>query len=225
MILFKSRKISLGSESVAEQLRQARQAKKLKLAEIAKKLNINHKYLKALEKGEYNKLPTGVYGKNFLREYAFFLGLNYDELVEIFESEKIIFKNKGQQELFSKQKVRKRYFLAVPKIIKGAIIVIITVILFIYLGFGLKRVISPPDLIIYSPAENIITEEKNIQVIGQTDPEALVIINGEQVLSDSKGEFSKIINLQDDINIITITASKKYGRDKTIERQVLVKEK
>ena len=74
MNLFKSNKIYLDSETVSEQLRSSRQAKKLKLSFIAKKLNINEKYLAALEKGEYKELPHGVYGKNFLREYALFLG-------------------------------------------------------------------------------------------------------------------------------------------------------
>lgn len=224
MTNFKSNNISLGNESVAEQLSKVRQEKKLKLKEIAKKLNINYKYLKALEKGEYNKLPTGVYGKNFLREYALFLGLDSNELVEIFKQEINIQQNPEQQQLFSKQRVKKREFLAVPKIIKSIVIVIITVVFFIYLGISLKKIISPPNLLIYSPLEDVTTEKKSISVIGQTDPEAQIVINGEQILSNINGEFSKTINLKNGINIITITACKKYGRDNTIVRQVLVKD-
>ncbi|MCK4553587.1 helix-turn-helix domain-containing protein [Candidatus Parcubacteria bacterium] len=223
MTNFKSNNISLGVESVAEQLSKARQEKKLKLKDIAKKLNINYKYLKALEKGEYNKLPTGVYGKNFLREYAFFLGLDYNELVKIFKQEKGIYQNPGQQKLFSKQIVKRHYFLAVPKIVKISIIIAVTVIFFIYLGFSLKEIISPPNLFIYSPIENFTTEKKSIQVSGETEAEAQVIINGEQILSDAAGRFFKIVNLKNGINIITITACKKYGRDSTVVRQVLVK--
>ena len=225
MILFKSSKISLGNESIAEQLRKAREEKKIKLKDAAKKLNINYKYIKALEKGEYDKLPTGVYGKNFLREYALFLGLDYHKLIKLFGEEKAIYQNQGQQKLFSKQRVKKRNFLAVPKIIKGAIIITITAIFFVYLGISLKKIISPPSLIIYHPAENITTQKKSIQIIGQTDPEALILINGNQILSDANGEFSQKISLKNNINIITITACKKYGRDNTIVRQVLVKEK
>ena len=79
MLKFKSNKILLDSETVAERLRGARQAKNIKLEEAAKKLNISYKYLRALERGEYDKLPAGVYGKNFLREYAFFFGFSHVE--------------------------------------------------------------------------------------------------------------------------------------------------
>lgn len=224
MILFKSNNISLGNESVAEQLNKARQGKKLKLKDAAKKLNINYKYLKALEKGEYNKLPAGIYGKNFLREYAIFLGLDYNSLIKTFEQEINFYKNPAQQKLFAKQRVKKCEFLAVPKIVKDIIVVAVTVIFFVYLGFSLKKVISPPSLLIYSPINDTITKEKSISVIGQTDAEASVIINGEQVLSDMNGEFFKIVNLKDGINKITVTARKKYGRDNTVVRQVLVKD-
>lgn len=223
MTNFKSNNISLGAESVAEQLIKARQGKKLKLKDAAKKLNINYKYLKALEKGEYNKLPTGVYGKNFLREYALFLGLDYNELVKIFKQEKGIYQNPRQQKLFSKQAAKWHHFLAMPKIVKSGIVIAVTVIFFIYLGFSLKKIISPPNLYVYSPMENFITEKKLVQVSGETEAEAHVIINGEQILSDAVGQFFKIVNLKNGINIITITACKKYGRDNIVVRQVLVK--
>ncbi|MFH1582819.1 MAG: helix-turn-helix transcriptional regulator, partial [Candidatus Falkowbacteria bacterium] len=106
MNIFKSNKIYLDSELVSEQLRSARQAKKIKLSLIAKKLNINEKYLEALEKGEYEKLPHGVYGKNFLREYALFLGLDYKKLAADYETEINIVEPKRQKELFSKQVIK-----------------------------------------------------------------------------------------------------------------------
>ncbi|MEA3463979.1 MAG: helix-turn-helix domain-containing protein, partial [Patescibacteria group bacterium] len=203
--------------------RKARQEKKLKLKDIAKKLNINLKYLRALEAGEYKKLPTGIYEKKFLMEYAVYLGLNYNELIKAFTAEKNTVRHQGQKELFSKQVIKKRYFLALPKIIKSIIIVIVIIICFTYLGFGLKKIIAPPYLFVYSPEKNFITQNRFIKVIGKTEEEAQIIINGATVLSDATGEFAKTVNLKNGINIITITACKKYGRDKTVIRQVLVK--
>jgi len=223
MTPFKSNKIFLDSNTVAEQLRSTRQAKKLKLKNVAKKLNINYKYLRALEKGDYNKLPTGIYGKNFLREYAIFLGLDYNKLNKIAAAEKNITEPTNQQELFSKQVVKNRYFLAIPKIVKGFIIAIVVIICFIYLGFKLNKIISPPDLFINSPVENLITKKHSLAITGKTEPEVQIVINGELVLSDKTGEFAKEVSLKQGINIITITACKKYGRNNTVVRQVLVK--
>ena len=223
MNLFKSNKIYLDSETVAEQLRSARQAKKLKLRQIAKKLNINEKYLTALEKGEYEQLPHGVYGKNFLREYALFLGLDYKTLARDYETEINFLELKGQKDLFSKQVVKARYLLAMLKIFKSILIFLIISVCFIYLGYRVNKIISPPLLVISQPAANLITNQTALRVAGRTEAEASLTINGQTVLFDKNGDFSQTIRLKNGINIITIIASKKHGRANTVIRQILVK--
>jgi transcriptional regulator with XRE-family HTH domain len=219
---FTSKKIFLDSETIAEQLRLARQAKKLKLKEIATKLNINYHYLRALEKGEYHKLPQGIYGKNFLKRYAIFLGLDHRQLLQLFNSEFQSTRRVKQRQLFAKQRVTARYFLALPNLLRGLTIIIITVICFAYLGYRLEKIISPPYLNISQPPDNLITREQSLEIIGQTETEAQIIINGETVLSDHNGNFTKTIYLKDGLNIISITATKKYGRDKNIVKQILL---
>ena len=220
---FRTNRIFLDSETVAEQLRSARQEKKIKIEDAARKLNISQKYLKALEKGDFDKLPTGVYGKNFLREYSLFLGLDYKELGEIFQKEADLMENSPQNKLFSRQIAKMRYFLAMPKIIKNLIISIVVIICFVYLALAVKEIISPPYLFIENPQENLVTKEKIINITGVAETEAQIIINGRQTLSDSEGRFAQIVTLKNGINIITITAKKRYGREAVIKRQVLVK--
>jgi transcriptional regulator with XRE-family HTH domain len=223
MNIFKSNKIYLDGETVSEQLRSARQAKKIKLSQIAKKLNINEKYLASLEKDEYKELPHGVYGKNFLREYALFLGLDYNQLALDYETEINILEPKRQKELFSKQVIKEQYLLAMPKIFRNVLIFLVISVCFVYLGYRINKIISPPLLTITSPAANLITDKNALLVAGKTQAEANLMVNGETVLSDKNGNFSKIISLKNGINIITITARKKHGRDNTIVRQILVK--
>jgi len=224
MTSFKPNKIFLDSETVSEQLRSARQAKKIKVETAAKKLGINPQYIYALEKGEQDKLPRGVYGKNFLREYSVYLGLDYDEIKKNFEKELEFLKEENDKNLFSRQIVKKHYFLAIPKIIKNSIIFTIVFICFSYLGYSMKKNFSAPSLFIETPMENMVTSEKMININGKTEAESQVIINGEQILSDNSGRFSEKINLKDGVNTITITAKRKYGGENTVKRQILVKE-
>ncbi|MDO8668280.1 MAG: helix-turn-helix domain-containing protein [bacterium] len=223
MNLFKSNKIETDCEPVAKQLRSRRRAKNLKIKEVAKKLNINEKYLIALEEGKYNQLPRGVYEKNFLREYALFLGLSCDQIAKDYETETSISEPKKPKELFSKQVIKGRHLLIMPKILKNIIIFFIIAACFIYLVYRVNKIISPPLLIIDQPSINLITQETSLVVSGQTEAEANLTINGENVLSDKDGNFSKSINLKNGINKIIITASKKYGRNNTIYREILVK--
>ncbi|MDO9399826.1 MAG: helix-turn-helix domain-containing protein [bacterium] len=225
MIPFVSNKLFLDSETVAEQLRRARQNKKIKLEQVAKKLNINYKYLNALEKGDYDKLPKGVYCKNFLKEYSIFLGLNYSELVVAYELEANVYQPREEKEVFSKQLAKKQYFWSMPKVIKNFLIIIVVAICFAYLGFRLNKIIVAPDLLITSPVDNFITQQSVIEVLGKTEAEAGITINNETILSDIHGNFSKTVNLKNGLNVITITASKKYSKSRTIVKQVLVKEK
>ena len=84
---FKSNKILTAPEIVAQTLRQARLEKKLSLKEASKLTRINESYLDAMECGQIDRLPPGVYRKNFLKEYALFLDLEPDNLVTLMTPE------------------------------------------------------------------------------------------------------------------------------------------
>ncbi len=224
MPIFKHNKIFLDSETVSEQLRRARQSRGLKAEKVAERLNINPKYIEALEKGEFDKLPKGIYAQNFLREYALFLNLDYDDLKKIFKKELQLGEETTSKQLFSRQVAKRRYFWTTPKIIRNSVIFVIVFVCFIYLGLAMKKNFSRPSLYIESPAENMVTSQKTIEINGQTEAESQIIINGEPILSDSAGRFTEKVNLKEGVNIITITAKRKYGRENTVERQILVKE-
>ena len=73
---FVQTKIHLDLDTIAEQLRTARQNKNLRLEKVSRDLGINIKYLSALEKGRFDLLPKGLYGKNYLIEYSKYLKLD-----------------------------------------------------------------------------------------------------------------------------------------------------
>lgn len=63
-------------------LRDAREMKGLTLAEVQERIRINAQYLDALEEGAYHLLPTQVHVRGFLRNYARFLDLDPEPLLE-----------------------------------------------------------------------------------------------------------------------------------------------
>jgi cytoskeleton protein RodZ len=66
-------------------LREARENKGLTLAQVQSEIRINPKFLDALETGEYHRLPTPVHVRGFLRNYARFLGLDPQPLLDRYE--------------------------------------------------------------------------------------------------------------------------------------------
>lgn len=63
-------------------LQEARENKGLTLKEVQEETRINATYLEALEIGEYGALPSAVHVRGFLRNYARFLSLDPDPLLE-----------------------------------------------------------------------------------------------------------------------------------------------
>ncbi|MFO7683853.1 MAG: helix-turn-helix domain-containing protein [Chloroflexota bacterium] len=72
-------------DEIGHILREARETKGLTLEETQEETRINSKYLAAMENGEYEKLPTPVHVRGFLRNYARFLGLDPQPLLERYE--------------------------------------------------------------------------------------------------------------------------------------------
>jgi transcriptional regulator with XRE-family HTH domain len=221
MNTFSDNKIFQESDLLTEKLRSARGNTKFSIEQIAKRIKIKPAYLYALEQGNFSALPNGVYAKKYLSDYATFLGLDRNETVELF-SELYSPPADEKQKLFSNQVVKKYHFWTIPRFIKNTIISFLAIACFVYLGFRLENIITPPNLIIFTPIDNLITQTKNLEITGQTEPEAEIYINNEKILSNSEGKFSKNISLKNGINIITINAQKKYGSNNTVTKQVFV---
>ena len=76
-------------ESLSERLKKGRISKRLSLEEVERELYIRRSYLEALEGGNYDRIPSEVYLKGFLRNYARFLGISPDEATAQYEQEKL----------------------------------------------------------------------------------------------------------------------------------------
>lgn len=85
--------------SVGEFFKQVREAKGLTLEEVASKTRIHPEFLKALEEGNFAKLPDQVFAKGFVRAYARSLGMDEEDTIRRFgESAGAFYGRQGEQE-------------------------------------------------------------------------------------------------------------------------------
>ena len=68
--------------------REARETRGLTLAQVAAGTRILPRYLQALEEGDLEQLPGDVYARGFIRNYAQYLGLPADELLQYYRQER-----------------------------------------------------------------------------------------------------------------------------------------
>jgi len=231
MLKFKNKKIET-IESLGEKIKRHRESQGLNLEKIARKLQINSRYLKALENDDYKNLPAEIYTKNFIRRYSNLLNINEASAIALFNKEKKFFE-KTSAKVPLKYKNSKKTFLSrfihfvlTPSTIKYSFIALIFIIIAFYITFSINKIFSPPELIIKYPVENnIITMDNSITVEGVTEKEVELTINSKQILYDEDGRFKTTLDLHKDLNMIKIVAKKKHSKSNIIYKQVIVRNK
>jgi cytoskeleton protein RodZ len=69
------------------QLKEARESRGLSLQQLAASTKISVSVLDALERGDFPRLPGGIFSRAFVRSYAVEVGVNPDDVVAKFVAE------------------------------------------------------------------------------------------------------------------------------------------
>lgn len=206
---------------VGDKLRQERIRQGYTLEEVSKQTKIKLHFLSAIERGEYQKLPSSAYAFGFVQNYVEFLKLPKRETLAMFrrefDAEKIY---KVLPQGFERHKQPIFHGFRVHHMVFSVIVLFILLSGFILFQYR-YAIISPP-LSLTSP-ENGAIIEGDVTVSGQTDPNAIVTINGQPTPVSESGEFMKRIALFEGDEKITIVATHRLGKKTIVEREIVVK--
>jgi cytoskeletal protein RodZ len=205
---------------VGQRLYDERIRRKLSLEEISTATKIKARFLAAIEKGEYHKLPSPAYAQGFVQNYAAYLGIPKAEILALFKRE---FEAKKAFKVLPDSLVKTKEFplrrIKIQQSIIGAGMFLLLILG--YLLFQYRFVYLSPKLIVTSPKQES-TVSQEVTVTGQTDSSATVTVNNEPVFVDNNGEFSKKITLFSGKTFITIRAKNRLGKETIIKRSVTV---
>ncbi len=199
-------------------LHQKRLQRKQTLDEVAKVIKIKPQFLAAIERGEYNKLPSPAYAQGFVRNYATFLGFSKAETTMLFKREFDVaraMKVLPDSMIQTKEYPIKRLRIQQPVII----FVLFLLIVFGYLFFQYRAAFLPPSLAISAPNDGSKTAQTLI-VTGKADSNATVTVNGQPASVANDGTFQKAITLFPGGSTITIKATNRFGKTSTVQRMV-----
>lgn len=73
--------------TVAEQLRAAREAKKLTVEQVAELTKIRTDHIRALEEGDFNRFPAPIYIRGSVKNYATLLKMNVPQVLDDLDAE------------------------------------------------------------------------------------------------------------------------------------------
>jgi cytoskeleton protein RodZ len=75
------------SKIVGKQLHQARLEQEIPLEQVAEETHIRLRYLEAIERGDFDSLPSKAHARGFLRSYAGYLGMDPESLLDLLDGE------------------------------------------------------------------------------------------------------------------------------------------
>jgi cytoskeletal protein RodZ len=211
-------------KTVGPILKKARQEKGLKIKEVFQEIKISPKFLKALEEGQWGLFSSRVHARGFLKIYAEFLGLNVDEVLAFWRREYKGARGEERPPTFLAPIKRPRFVITPGRIVSLATLIFIVLFL-LYIFIEYRSFAGAPILIIDQPLSDTITKNDVLNVVGRTDPDAEVFINGQKVAVDDKGSFSIKLTLAAGANPLNFEAINKLGKTRKETRTVVLEKK
>lgn len=197
---------------------KARNRKNISLDEASKDIGISFKYLEALEFNKLKDLPSDDEAKDMLEKYCHYLEVDFDDCWSNTR------KDTGFLDIKKIGDVEKKYFMSWPKLIRRVMVLALIAAILIFLALKVEQIFTPPYLDIAYPIDGSIVEVKQITISGQSEAEVELMVNNKEIFVDETGSFETTIDLQKGLNLIKITAKKRYSREQEKEIRLLFKD-
>ncbi|MCX6793623.1 MAG: helix-turn-helix domain-containing protein [Candidatus Gottesmanbacteria bacterium] len=207
-------------KTVGSILKEARVARNIALAQAEQATKIRLKFLKAIESDDYSGLPSLSYAKGFVKNYSEYLGLDSSMVLAFFRRQTAEVTRSSLLPKGVSEPLGKSLFQLTPGKFLSGILIALALIFLGYLGFQYRKLNQPAFLSIESPTNQFVTHERRVDILGKTDPDATVTVNGINVLVRGDGKFFDQVPLDTGVNKITIIATSRFGKTTTVVREV-----
>jgi cytoskeletal protein RodZ len=203
-------------------LREARLGKKISLETVEQATKIRKKFLEAIESDDFSKLPSQSYAKGFVKNYSDYLDLDSANVLAFFRRQNIDVSRSSLLPKGIADPLNRSKFNLTPTRFIMVFIGFLIILFLLYFGFQYMRLQTPPLLKIIEPITAVTTQNKRLNVMGETDPDATVTINGISALVRSDGKFFDTVTLNQGNNSIVIIATSRFGKTQTIIKNILL---
>jgi cytoskeletal protein RodZ len=200
-------------ETVGKILKNTRINKKLTLANVEKSTKIRQKNLEAVENEDWDKFSSKTYINGIVRQYSKYLELNEEKMAAFFRRE-----YEKTEDINFKTKIKEKYLTPQTKTAFRLSLIFIFIAFFLYFGYQLKQFFTPPHLEIITPKESRFKKMERVSLIGKTDKETTIYVNGERIFLKKDNTFETYVPLFQEKNPIYIEAVGANGKKTTISK-------
>jgi hypothetical protein len=209
-------------KTIGEILKRGRERKKLTLDDVQRNIKIQVRFIKALEDDNYEVFSGVVHAKGFLKIYISYLGLNENEILAIWrrEYEKDIEKKTPKKKVIGPLPKNFGVFFS-PSSLISAFSVLLVVFFFFYLFSQYRDFTGSPTLEIYFPRDGTVSDSPTIDIVGKTDVDSTVYLNGQQLILSTDGSFATSFKLNEGLNSLGFLARNKFDKKTELVRTII----
>lgn len=211
------------TKTIGEILQEERERHRISIDELAKKTRIRTRYLRALEKDQYEQLPASTFVKGYIKTYGQLFGFDHQPLIALLRRD---FKESAKGQLvpreFIKPLLKKRPLFQRPValVVLGFALLMMTIMG--YVGVQWYKLSQPPEITLSAPEENAEVSAR-VVVTGRTEQDAVVTVNDQPVALQPDGFFQTEVFLsREGLNTLTVKATDRRGKTNTLQRTVRV---
>lgn len=207
-------------KTVGEILKTTREKRDLNLETVVAATKIKKEFLEAIENDNFHGVSSEVTLRGFIKNYAEFLGLSSKTVLAVFKRDFTPDKGKKIIPQTIVKPIDKKGIVWGPKLTMIIMVAIIFIILLTYLGYQYFSLIRAPFLEVTSPQDGKQVTQESIEIVGRTDADSVVTVNGNLVALSSQGEFRYQLDLFPGENKILIESQNKLNRKTSKEKTV-----
>lgn len=204
-------------KTIGEILKDARVEKKFTLSQLENITKIKSDFIGYIEKGNWDSLPPFPTVLGFVKSIATSLSIDKDMATAVLKRD---YPPKKLRISPKPDVVNKTSWSPKMTFVVGVVGIIL--VLLGYLTIQYVRFISPPKLFIESPKEQQIVLNGNVDVFGESDLDAKIMVNNQPVEITLDGKFSVNLNVVPETHEIVVTASSRSGKITTVRRTINV---
>jgi cytoskeletal protein RodZ len=207
-------------QTAGETLRQKRLELKLTYTQVNEQTKISLDNIKALEKSRFNELPSFPFVKGMVQNYAKAVHLDPLKLVAVLKRDY----DKSQQKKILPSGIAKPLnqpsiidWLQQPLVLAAAGIILLSSLV----GYSWWRLYQPPQLVIDAPKSGQ-TLFNPVSVVGHTDRDASLTLNGKTVNLDPDGRFEAEYSGSLGMNELEFTSSSRRQKTSTETIEIII---
>lgn len=208
-------------KTIGQLLKEAREKQSLSLDQLSKITKIRPDYLKAIEEGHFDSLPSATFVKGFIVGYAKAVATDPQTALAVFRRDY----DQNQQGKVVPRGLHQP--LKSPSRVwnpRTTTIVVAAFMLFLVSAYVTRLVFTitgAPEITLSQPSADE-TYSSMVPVAGKTTSDATIIINHQPVSLKADGSFETTLNLSPGQHTLIVESESRDGKTRTLTRTITV---